>query len=122
MLKTLRQANKTALVMALLTVLNILVTLFSLTRVDFFNSGYAPAIVTFDVNLILNEFINKYKNSGIDIKEINRITDDFTSQLTRHIKNKAVKEGFVILPKQLVIAGQKDITQDIKAEIIRGSA
>lgn len=77
-------------------------------------------VVTVDINNIISEFIDISKTKNLNEAELVILVDKFSNKLSADLKSKAIKENLIIVPKQAVIAGGKDYTQEIKNEILKG--
>ena len=76
-------------------------------------------IVTMDIQLILNEFVTEKSRENIPEAQINQLVDSFSIKLTKVINDEAESHDYLILPKQAVLDGSFDITEDIKKKVLR---
>jgi hypothetical protein len=76
-------------------------------------------VVTIDIKEIVNEFINKQSARQLSDEDLNKLADKFSDDLGVYIDRTAKKDGVVIMPKQAVITGAKDITGEIKRQLFK---
>ncbi|MBP9778932.1 MAG: TrbI F-type domain-containing protein [Rickettsiaceae bacterium] len=98
-------------------VLFLIINLVSIGRIYSFDTKTVAGI---DVNEIMTGFINVNKTKNLSEQETNILVDQFTNKLTRAIKEKAGKEKLIFIPRQAIIAGGKDYTEEIKQEVLQG--
>lgn len=107
------------------------ITIFSITVIVLFliiniacigriYSYDTKTVAGIDVNEIMTGFININKTKNLSEQETNILVDQFTNKLTRTIKEKAGKEKLIFIPRQAIIAGGKDYTEEIKQEVLQG--
>lgn len=84
-----------------------------------FDIYYKPLrIVTIDVPFIINAFLERNNNKNLTSDEINKLIDDFSSKLTIALDKLSKKENLILVPRQAVISGGKDVTKQIKNELL----
>ena len=84
-----------------------------------FDIFYRPIkIATIDVPFIINAFLESNSNKNLSNDEINKLADGFSSKLTIALHELSKKENLILVPKQAVISGGKDVTKQIKNELL----
>ncbi len=79
-----------------------------------------PQIVSVDLKGILQEFVLSTASSKIEGEALSDHVKKYTSRLERLTSQLAAQENFLILPKNAVLAGGMDITEQVKTLIEQG--
>jgi Skp family chaperone for outer membrane proteins len=85
-----------------------------------FNNKAQPQIVTVDLKGILQDFIVGTAASKLEGDELDSHVKEYTDKLERLTKKLALQENFIILPKNAVLAGGMDITEQVRTLLDQG--
>ncbi|MBP9777637.1 MAG: TrbI F-type domain-containing protein [Rickettsiaceae bacterium] len=96
----------------------LIVAMVLIVGVVLFKSAHAKQIVTFDVQAVINAFIVEQNSKNLSETELNQQVDKFTIKLSEIVTKESAKNNYVVLPKQAVMAGGIDITNDIKYKVL----
>lgn len=85
----------------------------------FISKEVSNQIVIVDIKDVVSSFLDSKKSEKLSSTEIDSLALDFAEKLERTIENKASSEGLIIIPRQAVVAGGRDITLELKEELFK---
>ena len=74
-------------------------------------------IVTVDVTGLINHFVKQEAGAKLPVEQLRKQVNAFGQALDTTLKTLARDHQLILLPKEAVIAGAKDITQDVEAKV-----
>jgi len=98
------------------TVLSVTVSL----AIFYFSQSKQPQIVSVDLKGILQEFVVSTAATKMEGDELSKHVQDYTKKLEELTKALAEQENFIIVPKNAVLAGGRDITAEVKGLLEQG--
>lgn len=86
---------------------------------EYIAKNISNKIVSVDMQSIVSDFLDRQKDKKLSSDDINNVATIFADNLESAIEKKATSEGLVIIPKQAVVAGGRDITLELKEELFK---
>lgn len=74
-------------------------------------------IATVDVTHIVNDFVKSESHSKLSKSEMEIKTNNFSRALENALRQAANNQQLIIMPKEAVIAGAKDVTADVEKSV-----
>lgn len=85
----------------------------------YIKKSISEKVVSVDMQSIVSDFLDRQKDKKLSSEDINNVATIFADNLESAIEKKATSEGLVIIPKQAVVAGGRDITLELKEELFK---
>lgn len=83
----------------------------------FFHASHSPKIVTVDVSGMIQRFVKTTATTKLPPDQLKKRVDAFGEALDSALKTAAQDQGFILLPKEAVIAGTKDISGEVEIKL-----
>ena len=103
--------------------IGILVLITAIAAIGFYmlNSKPKPKeIVTVDIKQLIGNLAKSPRYSNLSDDEFKRVSANYINYLDKLLLNLSAQEGLIIMPKQAIVTGAVDITEQVKQLVEEG--